>query len=119
VAGSRVTNVDLRSLGGTLDVALVERLRAVVGGAPTTESEFRALSELADGLARALHGQITGSERRLQRLNRSAAPPLAGIGRELQRLETLRPQLTEVRALLADLEQRGRELRASWLISSV
>jgi hypothetical protein len=98
---------------------LTERLRAVVGGEPTTESELRTLWESADGWARTLEAQISGSERRLQRLDRLEAPPLAEVSRELRRIESLRPQLTDVRGLLAELEQRARELRAAWLMESL
>jgi hypothetical protein len=51
-------------------------------------------------------------------LTRGPSPPLAKIAPELQRIETLRPQLTEMNRLLADLERRARELRAGWLIDS-
>jgi len=106
------------SLGVTLDTALINQLRAVLRGAPTTESELRQLWQSADGWARALQGQIAGSERRLRMLARGPSPPLAKIAPELQRIETLRPQLTEMNRLLADLERRARELRAGWLIDS-
>jgi len=96
------------SLGVTLDTALIEQLRAVLRGAPTTESELRQLWQSADGWARALQGQIAGSERRLRMLARGPSPPLAKIAPELQRIETLRPQLTEMNRLLSDLERRAR-----------
>lgn len=107
-----------RSPKVTLDAALLGRLRAVVGGEPTTETELRALWESADGWTRALQAQITGSEERLQKLTRRTAPALAEITRELRRIETLRPQLADVQGLLADLERRARELRFTWLRES-
>src|SRR5437667_52936 len=42
---------------------------------------------------------------------------LAQIASELRRVEHLRPQLNEVRSLLADLEQRARQVRTEWLLS--
>jgi hypothetical protein len=107
---------ELRALGLTLDVALIGQLRTVVRGGPTTESELHRLWESADGWARALEGQIAGSERRLQALGREDAPRLGEVTRELRRLDTLRPQLDEVRGLMDDLEQRARELRAAWVL---
>ena len=107
---------ELRALGLALDVALIGQLRTVVRGGPTTESELRRLWESADGWARALEGQIGGSERRLQALGDEDAPRLGEVTRELRRIETLRPQLEEVRGLLDDLEQRARELRAAWVL---
>jgi hypothetical protein len=94
---------------------LVGQLRAVVRGAPTTESELRKLLTEADGWGRTLQAQIGGSERRLNSLTREPAPRLAEVTAELRRIDSLRPQLKEVRRLLVDLELRARELRASWL----
>ena len=45
--------------------------------------------------------------------------PISAIAEELRRLETLRPQLHEVRQLLVDLDARGRELRTAWLLDQV
>jgi hypothetical protein len=99
----------------TLDTALIAQLRAVVRGAPTTESELRQLWEEADGWRRALQGQIDGSERRLQGLADEPAPQLAEVTAELRRLDRLHPQLEEVQGLLTDLEQRARQLRGTWI----
>ena len=55
----------MAAFGVTLDTALVGQLRAVVRGAPTTESELRRLWDEADGWRRALQAQIESSERRL------------------------------------------------------
>jgi hypothetical protein len=99
-----------------LDAKLTARLRKVVDDQPATESELRSLSEQADAWARALEGQLQGSERRLRRLTASSATPLSEIAAELRRVETLGPALTEMRVLLARLEERARELRAAWLL---
>jgi hypothetical protein len=106
---------ELAGFGVTLDTALIAQLRAVVRGAPTTESELRQLWEEADGWRRALQGQIDGSERRLQGLADEPAPQLAEVTAELRRLDRLHPQLEEVQDLLTDLEQRARQLRATWI----
>jgi hypothetical protein len=106
---------ELAAFGVTLDTALIGQLRAVVRGAPTTESELRRLCNEADGWRRALQAQIEGSERRLRLLADETAPRLGEVTAELRRLDRLRPQLQEVDCLLVDLGQRARELRASWI----
>jgi hypothetical protein len=54
------------------------------------------------------------AEQRLERLA-SRDGRLAAIAGELRRVDALRPQLAEVRGLLADLDVRARELRTEWL----
>jgi hypothetical protein len=100
-----------------LDFALIRRLREVLERRPATESELRTLAEQADAWARTINGQIQASERRLRRLSANPASSLAQIAAELRRVDTLRPQLHEVRSLLTDLENRARELRTEWLLS--
>jgi hypothetical protein len=100
-----------------LDFALIKRLREVLDDRPATESELRTLSEQADAWARTVSGQIESSERRIRRLNQNPASSLAQIASELRRVEQLRPQLSEVRRLKADLEARSRQVRTEWLLS--
>jgi hypothetical protein len=100
-----------------LDFALIKRLREVLDHRPATESELRTLKEQAEAWALTVSGQIESSERRIRRLNQNPASSLAQIASELRRVEQLRPQLNEVRDLLADLEQRAREVRTAWLLS--
>ena len=100
-----------------LDFALINRLQEVLDRRPATEADLRSLKEQAEGWERALSGQVESSERRLRRLNANPASSLAQIASELRRVERVRPQLTEVRSLLADLEQRARQLRTEWLLS--
>ena len=100
-----------------LDFALIKRLREVRDHRPATETDLRTLTEQAEAWARAVSGQIQASERRIRRLNANPASSLAQIASELRRVEKLRPQLNEVRSLLADLENRARELRTEWLLS--
>ena len=99
----------------TPDLALLERLRAVIASEPATEAELRTLVDQAGGLVRALSAQIAGSELRLDGLNADPDSSLADIATELQRVDGLRPQLEDARRLLADLEARARELRTAWL----
>jgi predicted RNase H-like nuclease (RuvC/YqgF family) len=95
---------------------LTERLREVLGDRPATESELRALAEQAEALARTLQAQVQSSERRLTLLSDDPAAPLVEIAAELRRVESLRPELDEVRSMIGDLEQRARELRTAWLL---
>lgn len=98
-----------------LDSALTARLREVLASGNVTETDLRELTGQAEGWARTLRGQIWASERKLRALTADPAGPLTEIAEELRRVETLRPQLTEVRTLLGELETRAHELRAAWL----
>ena len=100
-----------------LDFALIKRLREVLDDRPATESELRTLKEQAEAWALTVSGQIESSERRIRRLNQNPASSLAQLASELRRVEQLRPQLNEVRELLADLEERSRQVRTAWLLS--
>ena len=101
-----------------LDFALIQRLREVrERTTPATEGELRVLSEQADAWARTVGAQIRSSERRIARLTSNPSSSLAQIAAELRRVETLRPQLREVQSLVADLENRARELRTQWLLT--
>jgi hypothetical protein len=102
-------------LGVRLDFVLIGRLREVLHGQATTEGELRSLTERSDAWLRILENQIEGSERRLREFAADPAPPLAQIRAELRRLDTLRPQLVELRPLLQELDDRARQLRTTWL----
>ena len=104
------------ALAETPDLALLGRLREVLGNRPVTETELRQLIEQTDGLVRTLGAHIAGSERRLTELTENPDSSLTEIATELQRVEGLRPRLEEARSLLAELETRARELRTSWLL---
>jgi chromosome segregation ATPase len=103
-------------LAETPDLALLERLRDVIGNQPVTETELRGLIEQSDGLVRALDAHVAGSERRLTELTQHPDSSLSEIATELQRVESLRPRLEEARSLRVSLETRARELRTSWLL---
>src|SRR4051794_40071475 len=100
----------------TPDLALLTRLREVLGDQPVTEAELRTLTEQADGLVRALGAQLASSERRVDELNADVESSLTEIAAELHRVEALRPRLDEARSLLADLDLRARQLRTAWLL---
>src|SRR3954453_18632947 len=104
-------------MSAPLDFALIKRLREGLDDRPATESELSLLTEQAEAWARTVGGQIESSERRIRRLEQNPSSSLAQIAAELRRVEQLRPQLHEVRELLADLEERSREVRTAWLLS--
>ena len=99
-----------------LDFTLSARLREIVGRGSLTETQLRELTARADGRARALRAQIRESEERLRRLTADGSSGVAEMADELRRVETLRPQLGEVEALVAELETTARELRTAWLL---
>jgi predicted RNase H-like nuclease (RuvC/YqgF family) len=103
------------SIPQQLDLALVTRLRQVVAGEVTTESELRTLADQADGWARATSAQLDAAEGRLATLNADPASPLAEIAAEVRRVEALSRELEEARGLIDALERRTRELRTAWL----
>jgi hypothetical protein len=86
-----------------------------VQGSPT-EAELRRLSEEGDGWARVLQGLIDDGEGRLAGYSADPARELAEIAAELRRVDSLRRELAEVRTLLAQLEERSRDLRSHWLV---
>lgn len=100
----------------SIELALTARLRDVLGDRPATESQLRTLAEEADAWKRALKAQIRASERRVEELSADPAGSLAPIASELQRIESLRPELVEVTSLMDELENRARELRTEWLL---
>jgi hypothetical protein len=99
-----------------MEIALTARLREVLADRPATESELRTLAEEADAWKRALEAQIRASERRVEELSSDPAGSLAPIAAELRRIESLRPELVEVRSLHEELEQRARAMRTEWLL---
>ena len=98
-----------------LDSALTARLREVVAGGSVTETALRELTEQAGDWAHLLEAQIWAGERKLAKLSADPAGSMVEIAEELRHVKMLRPELVEVRELLADLERRARELRATWL----
>jgi chromosome segregation ATPase len=104
------------ALAERIDSTLSARLREIVGRGSLTETELRELTAQADGWARTLRAQIHASEQRLRRLTADGSSGVAEFADELRRVETLRPQLREMEALVSDLETTARELRTAWLL---
>jgi hypothetical protein len=100
----------------SLEFTLTARLREVLASGNPTEADLRELTTEGRNRARSLAARIRASEKRLRMLNADPSSPISAIAEELRRVETLRPQLFEVRELLADLDARGRELRTAWLL---
>ncbi len=101
-----------------LDSALKARLRAVLDQQPATEADLRRLSEDGQACALILAGQLARSEQMLAELAADPISSLAQIAAALRDVNELRPDLDELRALLAELQERAREFRASWLAAS-
>jgi chromosome segregation ATPase len=99
----------------TLDSALKERVRAVLGRRPVTEAELRKLSEEGHACALILRAQLDRSEQRLAELTADPTSSLAQIATAYQQVNELRPQLNELDALLDGLQSHAREVRAGWL----
>jgi chromosome segregation ATPase len=99
----------------TLDSALKEQLRAVVDRQPVTEAELRKLSEEGQACALILGAQLERSEQRLATLSADPTSSLADIADALRAVNEVRPDLEELRALLAELHGRAREFRARWV----
>src|SRR5215475_11575187 len=118
----RLRSPSLRATGGmgdfladTVEIALQERLRQVVGAAPATEADLRELAEQGRMRAELLAALIAAGERWLQELNADPASSLRKIAGELRELERLRRERDSLIALLARLDGRAHELRAEWL----
>lgn len=80
-----------------------------------TEADLRMLRDQAHGWALLLRSQIDASERRLDAAVADPSASLTEVATELRRVETLRPELSELQSLLAHLDRRARELRTAWL----
>jgi hypothetical protein len=101
-----------------LDSVMKQRLRAVVDGQRVTEAELRRLMEEGGAWMRILRGQLRRSEQTLTELSADPASSLADVAQAFRRLNELEPDLEELQALLAKLEDRAREFRAAWLRAS-
>jgi chromosome segregation ATPase len=98
-----------------LDSTLTARLREIVVSDRVTEAELREAAEQGEGWARALEAQIASAEKRLARLTVDGDSSIAELAAALRDVESVRPELDEVRDLLAELDDRARRLRADWL----
>ena len=98
-----------------LDAALKARLRAVLARRCVTEAQLRKVFEEGRACVLILSGELEHTERRLADLSLDAASSMTDIAAAVRRANELRPDLDELHALLAELEGRAREFRASWL----
>jgi hypothetical protein len=98
-----------------LDAALKERVRDILDSQTVTESVLRKLAEEGSACALILEARLSRSERRLAELSSDPASSLAEIAEEARAINEVRPDLDELRELLADLDAHARRLRASWL----
>jgi uncharacterized coiled-coil DUF342 family protein len=94
---------------------LKSRLRAVLAGRRVTEAELRKLFEEGRACVLILSGELEHTEQRLADLSLDAASSMTDIAAAVRRANELRPDLDELHDLLAELEGRAREFRASWL----
>lgn len=99
----------------TLDSALKDRVRAVLARQPVTEAELRKLTEEGRACELILSAQLARSEQELAKLAADPASSLGEIAATLRDVNELRPDLDELQTLLAELEERARAFRASWL----
>jgi len=99
----------------TLDFAVKARLRAALDRRSATESELRKLTEEGQACVLILDARLERSERHLAELSSDPASSLAEIAAEVRVADGLRPDLDELHALLAELNELARESRASWL----
>jgi chromosome segregation ATPase len=99
-----------------LDAVLRERLRDVLQEPPRplTESELRSLLEDGRACMLILSGELDRLERRLAQLDGDPDTSFSALTDAFRRVNELRTHVEELRALLADLEKRAREVRASW-----
>jgi hypothetical protein len=97
-----------------LDAALKVRVRAVLERREATEAELRRLADEGRACVLVIGGQLEGSEGRLATLAADPASSLTEIADLLRRANELRSGLGELEALLAELEKRARDFRASW-----
>jgi hypothetical protein len=102
----------------TLDSALKERLRAVLDTEPVTEAELRKLAEKGRACLLIMAGELRRNEERLTELGSDPASSLTEVAACLRCVNELRPDLRELETLLAELEGRAREFRASWLATA-
>jgi pheromone shutdown protein TraB len=107
--------VDNRAVAIALDLALKERLRAVIGDRTVTEATLRKLTEEGRACALILDARLARYERRLGELSGDPDSSLAEIAATMRDVNELRPDLEELHALLDELDAHARALRSAWL----
>jgi hypothetical protein len=104
-----------RPLTDALHAALKLRLRAVLDDRPVTETELSNLIEEGSSCDLILAGRLRGIEKRLADLSADPTSSLADIATEIRAANEVRPDLDELRALMAQVSALARTFRASWL----
>jgi chromosome segregation ATPase len=99
----------------TLDSALKERIRALLERQSSTEAELRHLLDEGRACSLILGAELGRAEQRLGELASDPTSSLAEIAAAYRDASELAPDLDELHTLIARLQERARELRASWL----
>ena len=103
-----------------LDSDLRRRVREVLDPRrPVTEPELRKLSDEGRACALILHGELERLERRLGRLDDDPSTSLVAIADAFRRVHEFRAHVDGLDRLLAELNDRAREVRAEWRHYSV
>ena len=99
-----------------LDAVLRERLRDVLQEPPRpmTESELRGLLEEGRACMLILSGELDRLERRLAQRDGDPDTSFSALTDAFRGVNELRTHVEELRALLAALDTRAHEVRASW-----
>ena len=99
-----------------LDAVLRERLRDVLREPPrpVTESELRSLLDEGQACLLILSGELDRLERRLAQLDGDPKTSFSALTDAFRRVNEFRAHVEELRTLVAALEARAREVRASW-----
>jgi hypothetical protein len=98
-----------------LDSALKARLREVLEQRPVTEAELRSLLDEGRVCAQLVRGRLERGEERLSELVADPGTPLADLADALRTVNDLRPRLSELESMLAEVRERAPELRRSML----
>src|SRR5262245_11850849 len=99
-----------------LDAVLRVRLRDVLQDPPRplTESELRNLLEEGRACMLILSGELNRLEGRLAQLDGDPNTSFSALTDAYRRVREFRAHVEELRALLAALESRAREVHATW-----
>ena len=99
-----------------LDAVLRVRLRDVLREPPrpVTEAELRSLLDEGRACMLILSGELERLERRLAQLDGDPDTSVSALTDAFRRVNELRAHVEELRALLAALEMRAHEVRATW-----
>jgi hypothetical protein len=99
-----------------LDSDLRRRVREVLANPrrPITEPELRKLTDEGRACALILHGELRRLEGRLGRHDGDPTTSLGEIADAFRRVREFRAHVEGLDRLLAELDDRAREVRAEW-----